>query len=178
MSFALYFLAIVPPPELSQKIHQIKNYIAQKYNCKHALKSPPHITIEPPFRFPPAKEALLIQNINHLNQQLQSLSTTIYIKDYDVFLPKVVFIKVLDNPELHQIYKYTHHFVKSQLKIIKDLPPRPFHPHITIAFRDVKKQYTLTILEELKTNFPIQDSFQFQKLFLLKHNGQYWEVIN
>lgn len=176
-SVSLYFLAILPPPELSQKIHQIKLYIARKYHCKHALKSPPHLTIEPPFRFSNRKELLLIQNIHKLNQQLQTFHTTVHLKNYDVFLPKVVYIKVLENTELVDIYNTTHPFIKTQLKITKDLPPRPFHPHITVAFRDIKKHDTLSILQELQKFFPIQDSFQFQKISLLKHNGQNWEVI-
>ncbi len=174
---ALYFVAIIPPIEIYENIQKIKLYVSKKYNCKHALNSPPHITIEPPFRFSGAKEHLLIRNIYHLNQQLQTFHTTIQLKDYDVFLSKVIFIKVLENAELIDIYNTTHQFIKTQLKITKDLPPRPFHPHITIAFRDVKKQFVTNILQDVRQHFPIEASFEFKWLSLLKHNGQNWEII-
>ncbi|MBS1587392.1 MAG: hypothetical protein JSS82_17800 [Bacteroidetes bacterium] len=44
-----YLLAIRPPAELTDEIHQIRIAFAEKYNCKAALKPPVHITLLPNF---------------------------------------------------------------------------------------------------------------------------------
>ncbi|GAB4206534.1 MAG: 2'-5' RNA ligase family protein [Bacteroidia bacterium] len=174
---SLYFIALIPPKEIYNHLHSLKEYIAQKYHCKQALKSPPHITLEPPFQYPPKKESFLIQKINALNTLLPHKNILVEINDYDVFLPKVVFANVLQTAELKDTYNYVHQYVKTQLGIVKDLPPRPFHPHITIAFRDVKKQQTSLILQDLKNHHPLNIRFSVQYVSLLKHDGKQWQII-
>jgi len=173
----LYFIALIPPENISQKIHQIKLYVSKKYHCKHSLKSPPHITIIPPFRYSDKKEIELIENIQSFNQNNFSQSIFVQINNYDVFLPKVVFIKVLHSNELQNLYEKTHHFVKTKLKIINDLDSRPFHPHITIAFKDIKREETLTIKSDIEQIFPISETFEVSKITLLKYIHHQWEII-
>ncbi|GAB4453236.1 MAG: 2'-5' RNA ligase family protein [Bacteroidia bacterium] len=172
----LYFIAILPPPFLSEKINTIKYDISEKYHCKHALKSPPHITLIPPFKLSSKKEPALANAIQTFNSQsIQSFE--IILNNYDVFLPKVVFINVINSPELIAFQKEVEKYFRIHFNIVKDLPPRPFHPHITIAFRDVKKHQTLDILNEVKQHFPIQEKFTLNNISLLKHNGSNWEVL-
>jgi 2'-5' RNA ligase len=173
----LYFIALIPPENISQKIHQIKLYVSTKYHCKHSLKSPPHITIIPPFRYSDKKENKLLEPIQFFNQKNFPKSISVQINNYDVFLPKVIFIKVLHSDELQTLYEKTNHFVKTELNIVKDLEPRPFHPHITIAFRDIKKTETLTIKNDVEQHFPISEKFEISKISLLKYIHHQWEII-
>jgi 2'-5' RNA ligase len=46
----LYFIAIIPPQPYKEKIAGIKQSFAEIYHVSHALKSPPHITLIPPFK--------------------------------------------------------------------------------------------------------------------------------
>ena len=46
---SLYFIAIIPPDPIKSKIENIKLEFSKKYKTLHALKSPPHITLHPPF---------------------------------------------------------------------------------------------------------------------------------
>lgn len=174
---SLYFLALIPPKHISDKIHAIKLYVAEKHNCKHALKSPPHITLEPPFHYPLHKENFLLQKISELNKSLSDTDIPVELNGYDVFLPKVVFINVIQNSLLTNVYNHVHSFVKTELKVVKDLPPRPFHPHITIAFRDVKKHLVTQILEDVKQNFPIKETFCTHTIALLKYGEHQWNAI-
>jgi len=173
---SLYFIALLPPYDKLKSIQNIKEYVASTYHCKHALKSPPHITIVPPFQYPIEKEKFLYNKIEELNKHLSKTIINIHIDGYAIFLPKVIFINVLMSPELVKLYNQVNDFVKTELKIYKDLPPRPFHPHITIAFKDIKKTLVQDILKDLQEKFPIQDSFSVNKITLLKHNGKYWEI--
>jgi len=173
----IYFIALLPPQDKLETIQKIKEYVASNYNCKHALKSPPHITIVPPFQYPIKKEKFLYNKIEELNKHLNEIIINISVDGYAIFLPKVIFINVLKNIELEILHNKVNDFVKKELKVFKDLDSRPFHPHITIAFRDIKKSLVQDALKDLQEKFPIKDTFSVNKITLLKHNGKYWEIV-
>lgn len=52
---------------------------------------------------------------------------------------------------------------------------RPFHPHATIAFKDLTKEnfYRAWLKFQDKS---LHHNFKVSELTLLKHNGQVWEV--
>jgi len=47
----LYFFAVVPPEEIQSSVTDIKQDFKERFNASHALKSPPHITLIPPFKY-------------------------------------------------------------------------------------------------------------------------------
>ena len=51
MSESLYFIAVLPSEEIHEEITVLKHEIAEKYESKHALRSPPHITLHMPFKW-------------------------------------------------------------------------------------------------------------------------------
>ncbi|MBI6116478.1 2'-5' RNA ligase family protein [Salegentibacter maritimus] len=57
----LYFIAIMLPEEISMRIKSLKLEIAEKYEAKHALKLPAHITLQIPFKIPETEEEKLIE---------------------------------------------------------------------------------------------------------------------
>jgi 2'-5' RNA ligase len=50
---------------------------------------------------------------------------------------------------------------------------KPFHPHITIAFRDLKKAI-FNEAWDYYSNRLFQEEFTAESVTLLKHNGQFW----
>ncbi|MFN6233029.1 MAG: 2'-5' RNA ligase family protein, partial [Microcystis sp.] len=48
---SLFFIALLPPPEVQEIATKIKVEFAEIYNSRAALKSPPHVTLQPPFRW-------------------------------------------------------------------------------------------------------------------------------
>lgn len=174
---SLYFLALIPPGEVFEQINIIRQYVAAKYNCKQALKSPPHITIEPPFKYAKVKEDYLFDKLEQLNKSLPHKTIPIELMNYDIFPPRVIFIDVINNPILTETYQFVHSFVKNHLGIVKDLPPRPFHPHITIAFRDVKEYLCTCIMEDIQMHFPIHIQFTVRKITMLRYNNNQWNIL-
>ena len=45
----IFFIALLPPLKVQKYATKVKEHFAQQYNTKAALKSPPHITLQPPF---------------------------------------------------------------------------------------------------------------------------------
>ena len=62
----LYFLAVIPSEEINKRIKSLKLEIAEKYEAKHALKLPAHITLQIPFKIPETEEGKLIDSLKTL----------------------------------------------------------------------------------------------------------------
>jgi 2'-5' RNA ligase len=170
----LYFVAIVPPSPIYEEAFEQKVYFKTKYNSKASLNSPPHITLHMPFRWPETEELILANHIHSFTEGKQPIP--IQLNGFSSFPPKVIFINVEITAELEKLQKDLERFFKRELNLFnakyKDLP---FHPHLTLAFRDLKKpNYQKAWEEFVGKNY--QATFVADKIALLKHSGAVWEV--
>lgn len=168
-----YFIAIVPPDPLLSSIQEIKQAIFGDYGTKGALRSPGHITLHMPFSWEEEKEEKLIAELSaftfHAPVQIQ-------LKDYACFEPRVVFINVLENASLEALQHALVKHVKQKLQLFNQSDDmRGFHPHVTVAFRDLKKPVFYQLWEKYKTEH-FAAEFECSSLCLLKHNNQRWDV--
>ena len=88
----MYFIALVLPEELNQKVLQWKNLMHDRYNCKVGLKSPAHITLVPPFWMDEGKETSLLADIDSIATTISSF--IIKTKNFSAFQPRTIFIDV------------------------------------------------------------------------------------
>jgi 2'-5' RNA ligase len=168
-----YFIAIVPPEPLLSEIQNIKLDIFEKYKSKGALRSPGHITLHMPFSFEEGKEDKLISCLSEF-QFITSFS--ISLNNYDCFEPRVIFIGVQKQDELFELQKQLVNHVKRGLNIFNQSDDmRGFHPHVTIAFRDLKKQVFYKAWEEFKIK-SFSTDFICSSFSLLKHQKEEWVV--
>ena len=65
--------------------------------------------------------------------------------------------------------------MREHLKLVNDLGERPFRPHMTIAFRDLKKPLFFEAKEEFEQK-SLEEQFYVKDICLLKHNGSSWDV--
>lgn len=175
MSESLYFIAVVPPDPIQKEITSLKMEIAEKYGSKHALKSPPHITLHMPFKWKDKKFDQLQQMVKSMNDQLRPF--TVELKNFDFFEPRVVFVDVILNEQLELLQKDVVERCRKELKLANaNYKNRPFHPHMTIGFRDLKKPK----FYEARNEFQFREaSFKFQvgEVSLLKHDGVKWKIL-
>ncbi len=176
MTESLYFLAIVPPKAIQDRITELKMEVAERFNSKHALNAPPHITLHMPFKWKEKKLDQLKEAVQTINEELTSFEVS--LKDFDFFEPRVVFVDVVENESLNQLQKRVINTCRKELKLDNaNYKNRPFHPHVTIAFRDLKKP----MFYEARKYFEEQQfsgAFQVKEMSLLKHDGSKWEVLN
>lgn len=172
MKESLYFLAIIPPSPIYEEVMEFKNEVLEKFDSKAALRSPPHITLHMPFKWKDKKENFLIEKLSSF--EFTDYPFDIQLKDFDFFPPKVVFVNVAKNNLLVQVQKQLVKHVRNQLNILNaDYKDMPFHPHMTIAFRDLKK----TLFSEAYEYFSekkYQASFEVVGFHLMKHDGKRW----
>lgn len=169
-----YFVAIVPPSPIYEEALQQKEYFKVKYNSKASLNSPPHITLHMPFKWVEKNEDELVEELGRF--ALANTALTINLNGFSSFPPRVIFINIETTPELENLQKELHRHVKRKLNLFNaNYKELPFHPHLTLAFRDLKKpNYQKAWEEFVDKNY--QASFVADKITLLKHSGSVWEV--
>jgi 2'-5' RNA ligase len=169
-----YMFAIMPPMELGMKINEIRQQFSNKYHCKAALKPPVHITVIPPFHTYPEREPEIITEFGALASGMHSFH--IEVSGYGTFRRKgVVFMNVILSSELKNFQAIASRKFNMILPGINRDPERPYHPHITIGYRDIPKEIFLNAAEEyLDKTF--EESFSCDSFFLWRHDGKAWQV--
>ena len=174
MGEELYFVAIVPPKDIQHEVTRLKELVADRFQSKHALKSPPHITLHMPFRWKEKKFGQLAKVMQQLNKDLQPFE--VQLKDFDFFEPRVVFVDVMESQALLRLQKDVVDCFRKELKLDNgNYKGQGFHPHVTIGFRDLKKPMFFEAKKEFEER-TFQAKFMAEELTLLKHNGQKWEI--
>ncbi|MBI1782432.1 MAG: 2'-5' RNA ligase family protein [Sphingobacteriales bacterium] len=170
----MYYVAIVCPTAINEKVQQYKLWMQQQFDCKVALKSPAHITLIAPFYFETIKESELITALEGFEYNHPPF--TIQLNDFANFGKRVIFIQVVENKELESLHDSINiYFHQLFPKIIKK-EDRSFHPHVTIANRDVKPSAFVKACEYFSER-KFEESFTSNTISLLKLSDGKWNVI-
>lgn len=171
-----YFIAIIPQGACFNHAHQLKTMFSQKFNSKASLNSPPHITLHMPFMLPLKKEAQVIEMLDIHLAMLSVLQ--IQLKGFGHFNERVIFAKVIKTEELQQLYQEIRLLLKRNFNIYNaDYKQRGFNPHLTLAFRDLKKEAFYVSWKKLKSmNFDYEN--RVKSVCLLKHDGMKWHELH
>lgn len=169
-----YFVAILPDDPVKQKVSAIKEYFAERYHSKAALRSPPHITLFPPFYFDSAAEDKLVVEMEKFCAGAYPLS--VELQNFKSFSPRIIYINVLPDAAIVNLYQAlnTHFEEKLGLRATQR-KERKFSPHVTVAFRDLTKENFYQAWKEYKDK-PFSERFTAQAIAILKHNGHSWDV--
>ena len=170
----LFFIALLPSVEAQEYANQIKHHFADVYASKGALKSPPHVTLQPPFKW----------DINYVNDLenvladfvLQCSAIPLVLENFAAFKPRVIYIDVHKTPELLAIQKDLNAHLESTLNIVDKMSKRrAFTPHLTVGFRDLSKANFYRAWDEFKEK-KVYFQCDVSQLTLLKHNGKKWDI--
>lgn len=168
-----YFLALVPPPEILEKAHDIKLKIREQFGIKYALKSPPHVTLKMPFSYNEAKESFLIHKLIDFLKDQKPFS--IQIKGVGTFGNRVIYLGIEKSTELELLQGRLKTFCKKELNLVDELSDRNYHPHLTVAFKDIKAGQFSEVLALVK-NHTIQAEYDSEDLVMLKRTDQKWTL--
>lgn len=171
---SLYFIAIVPPVELQQEVTRLKEEVRDRFGSKHALNAPPHITLHMPFRMKSKK-------MNQLTEEMQEVAETtsafeVQLKGFGSFAPRVIFIDVVACSPLMSLQKQVAVMARGRLGLDNAMYKNlGFRPHMTIAFRDLKKSVFQTAWEAFENRL-FDVTFRVNTLALLRHQDGVWQV--
>lgn len=173
MSKQLYLIALVPPEDLRDKVYNLKLEMKERFNASHALKAPAHITLQMPFRRDESGEATLIPALEEF-AAVQNMFD-IHINGFDAFSPRVIFLKIEEHAPIEHLHSGLQHCLKNDLNFPEKELINRFHPHMTIATRDLSKKMFHKAWPEFRDR-EFKASFTANNLHLLKHNGKNWDL--
>lgn len=170
---SLYFIALLPPQEIQDYANEVKQYFADNYDSKHAQKSPPHITLQPPFEWDSGKLADLEECLQKFVMGRNLIP--IILDGYNAFVPRVIYIDVVQTPDLLTLQGDLMAYLENHLGIVDIGKSRGFTPHMTVAFKDLKRNHFKAAWVEFE-NRELHFEFTAQKLTLLKHEDKKWNI--
>ena len=168
----LYFIALVPPEPISGEVAAFKQLAKERFHSGRALRSPAHITLFPPFFWQEVRSGLLKEVLKEFAGE--QFPFEVELRHFSCFKPRVIFIHPVLSPSLIHIHKALLLCLEARLGLHSE-DKRPFHPHMTIAFKDLKKE----VFPEAWAYFSkilYQKTFLADRLALLCHRNGSWEV--
>lgn len=171
-----FFAALLPPMAIQTEVIQIQNYFRDRYcTSKTSIKSPPHITLIAPFELSSDRlETLQIE----LKRFAQSRSPfTINLSGFAAFAPRIIYIDVLPNPFLQNLYVDLTVELANSLGVIDRYASRPFVPHMTVSSLNMNADFfnmAWTEFGDRQINF----EFEVRKLTLLANEEQRWNNLS
>jgi 2'-5' RNA ligase len=170
----LFFIALLPPQSIQDYATEIKLYFADRYASRHALKSPPHITLQPPFKWLPEKMGDLERSLSTFTASQSPIPIT--LEGFAAFPPRVIYINVHRTEPLLGLHRTLIDHLETTLDLADPKEKaRPYAPHITVAFRDLTKQNFNLAWQEFRAR-SLHFAFTASHLVLLLHNGHQWTV--
>ncbi|WP_276346409.1 2'-5' RNA ligase family protein [Daejeonella sp. JGW-45] len=174
---SLYLIAVLPPEDLSNQIHEIRVHCAEKFGVQKALKPPVHITLYPPFKMEETFEARMFRLLQSAGSGLHPFKQE--LENFEAFDMHAVVIRALKNAEIMKLQRavasvFRRHEIDKKPAGAKRLP---FRPHLTIAYRDILPEVFPMIWEEYK-DARFKRSFMLDHFSLLKHDGKQWRRIS
>jgi 2'-5' RNA ligase len=170
----MYFIAMVLPAHLNEKVLKYKNMMLEKFNCKVGLKSPAHITLVPPFWMEEEKEESLISDLENLSSQIAPFLVT--TNNFSAFKPRTIFIQPVLTEELNKAKQAVDVVFRNNPLYNIKIETRPFHPHITIATRDLYKKSFHEIWPWFAEK-EFKEEWMVEGFSILKHNKKNWDVV-
>ncbi len=169
----LFFIALLPPQAIQDYATGIKLHFAQRFSSRHALKSPPHITLQPPFKWRIDREQELNQSIATFAQTQAPIP--IALNGFAAFAPRVIYINVDQTEPLLTLHQTLIEHLETTIALVdpKD-KSRPYTPHMTVAFRDLTKQNFKVAWQTFKDR-ELYFEFTASHLTLLRHTGN-WTI--
>lgn len=168
----LFYIAVLPDAHTAEEVTGFKLFLADRFGARHALRSPPHITLFPPFRWGESRLVELAEGLEVFSAAQQGFELT--LGDFNCFGSKVLYVDVAPSLALETLEHQLVEFLERGFGLCSS-QSHGFHPHMTIAHRDLSQD----VFPQAWAYFSGKDyerSFPVESLACLRYNGKEWEV--
>ena len=169
----LYLIAIIPPKEIRDRVHALKLEMKERFNAKHALKAPVHITLQMPFWLEDEDESVTIRHLTSFADEQKPFP--ILLNGFDAFEQRVLFIKIENHQPIKELHQRLNRILIQNLHFPQNRVINELHPHMTIATRDLTESNFYSAWSEFNDK-PFKEKFRAESISLLKHNGNNWDI--
>lgn len=170
----MYYIAAICPPEVDAFVEQQKKLLHDRYGCKNALKSPAHITIIPPFWMDEGKQPELSEALRAF--QFPHSAISVNLNGFSQFSHRTHYIQVEEQPLLGLLRQNLQEHLLFRMPGLFKTDERKFHPHVTLATRDIKPGEVEAELERLSLK-GYRTSYVASELSLLRLQEGRWRVV-
>lgn len=101
----------------------------------------------------------------------------IEVSGFGHFSKRAVFVEVKNKQVVRNFFERFQQVINNTLDIKDHETTSDFHPHLTIATRDLHKKNFQQAWEDFK-NREFEDSFKAESFNLFKHNHKTWDILN
>jgi 2'-5' RNA ligase len=171
----LYLIAILPQKEIGEQVISFQTEFAERFKSSRALRPPPHITLQAPFKMLITTEQSFINILSRFFEAYSSF--LLELKNFGCF-PKnrnpVVFISPVHNEAMNLLHRDLMLFLR-KLSFDEEQTSLKFHPHMTVAYRDLTPYHFKQAWAEF-CNRSYEASFLVNKIWLLRHEGRWMPI--
>jgi 2'-5' RNA ligase len=168
---SMYYVALLCPLEIDEQMDNYKSFMKETYGCEVAAKSPAHVTLVNPFFLSEGKHKDLLEKLEAFDSLVTDVS--IEIDGFNHFDNRVIFADVVSNENLTALQEQLENYLRNTgFPFIKEAK-KPFHPHVTIATRDIKAEN----FDEAWANFEgktFKGSFSTNAIHVMKLVEEKW----
>ncbi|ASZ09521.1 2'-5' RNA ligase family protein [Chitinophaga pendula] len=173
----IYFIALLPNAAVGKEVIRLKQEFAQLYGPVAALKAMPHISIQVPFTAHPGLERELSLALTEFAASQQPFE--VFLNGFG-FQPqpdkRVIYIQVEKTPPIVNLHLQLIYFLRKEFGFSEMLARKRFTPHITLAFKDLDEDQFADAWPDYESR-PFNAAFRVNNMYLLRHNGLSWEVL-
>ena len=173
--FSLYYMAVVCPEPINDEVKELKGHMNATYGSEAASKSPAHLTIVPPFRAEDELENSLKEFAEIFSMGIVPFELT--LSGIGQFGERVLYLDVEESEQLHALERECMaEFEEKFPSILFGMKPE-FHPHVTVATRDIPEGKIGEARQWLENTFDKKLDFEVKEIRVLKLERGYWNVI-
>ena len=173
MKKGLYFIGILPPYAIAERVQEVKKEFVERYESKEAYKRPAHFTLQIPFKIPADFEENLIRHLEEFSSKQQPF--TAQLAGFGHFRDDVIFIDLEDSTAMKMLRNNLITYLQQEAGFTdKMIGRKSFTPHMTVAYRDLTSENFQKAWEEFKDR-SFDFSFEVKSIYLLKHDYTKWQ---
>lgn len=169
-----HFIGVLLPDDLTRSVEECRRYMNWTYGCRSGHATPVHVTLVPPFALP--RDYTTEDVVEALLRGVpQDFSFSARTENFGAFGNRTLFAAVRPAPEWNRLKSAAETTLRSAFPGCLRKDPRPFHPHITVANRDIPPGASTAALRVLngkkfEEDFPVDN----MTVFVCKGGG--WEA--
>ena len=165
-----YIIVFLLRGKAKSKILRLRNKISNRFGVHEALKYPPHITLKYPFETSDINEVMVfLQEFSNKCKKFE-----FKINDFSHFEKKCWFVKINDSGRIFKIRKSIVKGIKEVGGISADKKDLNLPPHLTLAYKDIKKQFQA--IGRFLRKESISEEVKFDNITILKHSNNKWKT--
>jgi len=168
-----YFIALIPPIQVQEQAKLLKEEIKARYNASASFNSPAHVTLMMPFEFKESKKPALIDLLGQFSRSQKPFD--VRQEGFGCFEPRVIFVNVSPDEPLLAMQKQLGSALKELRIFEKNYKNQAYRPHMTIAFRDLRKPQFYEAWDNFKERV-FEESWEAHAVYLLKRMDKIWEI--